>query len=341
MKKKLLFWAGMSLLLSVLFTSCRKDDKPVPLRVGLVTGVGTLNDRGFNQQAYSGLADASRVVNMEWEVRESASVSGIESNIRYFLDKKVDVIITLGYDAAQVTLDAAEANPSVKFLLLDYTFPSLPKNMACVDHKVDQASFPCGFLAAYQACVKNPASPVAGYVAGPDIPTIRQFTLSYAAGVAYFNSKYGRNVLVAGANVPTFTDTLRGAKVADSLIQLGAEVIFACAGKTGNGALYKAKEKGKAAIGVDTDQYLTIPEVGDILITSCMKRLDAAIRTEVIDIVKCKFHGGETLISNLENKGVQLAPYHDFDAKIPDSIRQAVTEIEQGIMDGTIDTGVN
>lgn len=329
----------MVLIAIMLVVSCKKDERPAPIKVGLVTGFGNINDRGFNQQAYEGLLAAAGEVNLEWEVKEISSVSDIENNIAYFAGKNFDVIITLTYDAAQPTLDAAYLYPEIKFLLLDYSFASLPANMACITYEVDQASFPCGFLAASWAQKVNPSAAKVGYVAGPDTPPIQQFTKSFRAGVEYFKQRYGLNVSVLGANANSFNDTIQGAHLADSLMQLGAEVIFACAGKSGNGALYQAKNAGKVAIGVDVDQYLTIPEVGNILLTSCMKKMGDGIIQEIVSISKGEFHGGQTIISNLENNGVDLAPYHDFQNLIPDSTKTAILEIKQGIISGTIATG--
>jgi len=322
-----------------LITACKKDSNPTPIQVGLVTGIGSLDDKGFNLQAYEGMLTAATAVPVDWEVKVNSSALDIQNNIAYFVSKKVDLIITLGYDAALPTLDAANANPSIRFLLLDYSFASLPANMACVVYSVDEASFPCGFLAAYWARVKNAAKPAVAYVAGPDIPTIRQFTSSFTSGVAYFNSKYGSDVTVSGAFADSFSDTLQGSRMADSLMQLGAEVVFACAGKTGNGALYKVKEANKAGIGVDTDQFASIPEVGGNLLTSCMKKLNEAVITEIEAASKGQFPGGKTLVYNLKNKGVDLAPYHNFDSQIPDSIKQAIVNIKEGISLGTIKTG--
>ncbi len=338
---KYLSLVGAFLLLGIVVPGCKKEKSTAPMRIGLVTGFGTLNDRGFNQQAYEGLLAAAGEVNLDWEVRESTSVSDIEDNIAYFANNKFDLIITLTYDAAQPTFEAAFLFPDIKFLLLDYSFTSLPANLSCITYEVEQASFPCGFLAAYWAHKVKPFSATVGYVAGPDIPTIQQFTSSFRAGVEYFNNLYGLSTSVIGVHANVFNDTLQGAHLADSLLQLGAEVIFACAGKTGNGALYQVKNVGKVAIGVDTDQYLTIPEVGSVLLTSCMKRLDESIYHDVISISKGEFHGGQTTLSTLSNNGVDLAPYHGFESLIQDSIKEAVLKIKQGIIAGTIDTGWN
>jgi basic membrane protein A len=324
---------------TTVFNSCKKDDENTALKVGLVTGIGSLDDKGFNQQAYEGLLAVAGDVTLDWAVRQSSSAADIAANIQYFLDEDYDVIITLGYDAAQITLDAANAHSSVLFLLLDYSFATIPSNMSCVVYDVDEASFPCGFLAAWRAHAVDPLQPEVGFVAGPKIPTIDQFTVSYTAGVSWFNAMYSNNVSVSGVNSASFIDTLQGAFLADSLMLHGADVIFACAGQTGNGALYKVKEAGKTAIGVDTDQYLSIPQVGSVLLTSCMKRLDHAIYNMLMDIHTETFTSGQTITYNLANQGVNLAPYHDFDTIIPDSIKQAITTIKQGIMQGTIQTG--
>lgn len=340
-KTRILPIFAMAILMTSLFTFCKKEKEPEApaMKIGLVTGVGKLFDKGFNEQAYQAVIEAAQIVGGTWEVKVTSSATEIENDIKYFVDHQYDVIITLGYDAAAATLAAATASPGIKFILLDYSPGNLPSNLSCIVFSVDQAAFPCGFLAASRAFQQNPAAAKVGYVAGPKIPPIDQFTVSFTAGVNYFNTKYGKLVDVSGVNAATFTDTLLGARLADSLMQKGAEVIFACAGSTGNGALYQVKASGKTAIGVDTDQYLTIPDVGNILMTSCMKNLRSGILNGIQSIKNGQFQGGKTLTSTLSEKGVDLAPYHDFETQIPDSIKTAVNEIRSKIIDGTLPTG--
>lgn len=325
-------------LLAAVLSSCTKEENE-PMKIGLVTGIGKLYDKGFSEQAYYAVQQAAQDVDGVWEVKECASAADIEPNIAYFTGNQFDVIITLGYDAAEATLAAANAFPHIKFIMLDYSPGNLPSNLSCTVFAVDQAAFPCGFLAAAWAHQQDQGDAKVGYVAGPKIPPIDQFTISFSAGVNYFNSRYGAGVGVSGVNATTFTDTILGAHLADSLIQRGADVVFACAGITGNGALSQVKTSGKAAIGVDNDQYLTIPEVGSVLLTSCMKNLTSGIISEISAIDNGQFHGGQTLISTLAEQGVDLAPYHDFETLIPDSIKNAVEEIKTGIINGTIETG--
>ena len=340
-KTKIFILCQILIVLSFFLFSCKKDNgsETVPMKIGLVTGVGKLDDNGFNEQAYQATQEAAQSVGGTWEVKESSSATDILNNIKYFTDQQFDVIITLGYDASEATVAAATAYPKIKFILLDYSPGSLPSNLSCTVFAVDQAAFPCGFLAASRAFQQNPSAAKVGYVAGPKIPPIDQFTQSFTAGVTYFNSKYGKLVDVSGVNAVTFTDTILGAHLADSLMQKGAGVIFACAGKTGNGALYQVKARGKSAIGVDTDQFLTIPDVGTVLITSCMKNLRSGILTGIQSIKNSQFQGGKTLTSTLSEQGVGLAPYHNYDAQIPDSIKNAVAEIKTRIINGTLPTG--
>ena len=337
-KPGFLMLATVLLLAITQLSSCKKDAE-TPLKIGLVTGIGKLFDKGFSEQAYYAVKEAAGDIGADWEVKECSSAADIANNIKYFTDKNFNIIITLGYDASEATHAAATAYPNTKFLMLDYSPGTLPANMSCVVFAVDQASFPCGFLAAFRAFQQNALAPKVGYVAGPKIPPIEQFTTSFTAGVNYFNTRYAKNVGISGVNAAIFTDTILGAHLADSLIQQGAEVIFACAGITGNGALSQVKTLGKSAIGVDTDQYLTIPGVGSILLTSCMKNLRSGILNGIQSINDGTFQGGTTLTSNLSEKGVDLAPYHDFESQIPDSIKSAVNDIKAMIINGSLQTG--
>jgi basic membrane protein A len=333
----------LSLLLLVLMAgglfSCTKSDTTPYVKVGLVSGTGTFDDHGYNEDALKGLITASYYMPFEWEARNSFSTEAIDSNIQYFIRNNFNLIITLGYDASDYTLAAAKAYPGITFVMVDYSFAQVPSNVVCNVFDVDQASFPCGFLAAYWAYHRNPLTPKAGYVAGPAVPTIQQFALSYIKGAEYFNTRYAQTVAVSGVNSTSFADTVQGAYLADSLIQSGSEVIFAFAGQTGTGALQKVKERNKFGIGVDVDQYYSLPGVSNVLLTSCMKRLDVVVQSEILKVFNGTFQGGVVIHYNLKNNGVDVAPYHDYESLIPDSIKQAMTDIKTGIMNGTIPTG--
>jgi basic membrane protein A len=117
------------------------------------------------------------------------------------------------------------------------------------------------------------------------------------------------------------------------------DVIFGVGGKTGNGGLAAAKERGKWGVGVDVDQYFTLPNEKDILITSCMKRLDNAVFSVVDATLQDQFPGGGVYVGTLDNGGVGLAPFHDFEGEIPDELAAEVEAIQKAIMAGELSTG--
>ena len=130
-----------------------------------------------------------------------------------------------------------------------------------------------------------------------------------------------------------------GKHIADSLITLGADVIFGVGSETGNGALLKAREHGKWCIGVDVDQYYSFPEISDMLLSSAMKGLDNAIYEVVKSFVDDTFIGGGIYNGKLANDGVGIAPYHNYESLIPDSIKIEIESIRAEIINGSISTG--
>jgi basic membrane protein A len=171
------------------------------------------------------------------------------------------------------------------------------------------------------------------------IPPVEQFIVAYEAGVDYYNQQKGANVQAKGVYVGDFEAPDQGKIQGQSLIDEGVDVIFGVGGKTGNGGLAAAKENGKWGIGVDVDQYYTLPNEKDILITSCMKRLDNAVFGVVEALLADEFPGGSVYVGTLTNSGVGVGPYHDYEDQIPDELKQEVDAIVEGIKNGEIDTG--
>jgi basic membrane protein A and related proteins len=330
-------------LMSQLSSCTREDpgDAPTipPPKVGLISGVGGFNDRGFNQLALQGLLNITQSHGLTSTYLESHDTSDFAVNIDSLIHKGYNLIILLGYEAAGAVKAAASANPSVHFVLLDYNDTDIPSNVVYCFFQVDQSAFLCGFLGAYWADLKDQAGPVASWIGGMDIPVIEQFRAGYEGGIKFFNDKYHKSVGTSGFFADSFNDTLQGANLADTLIMHGADVIFPFAGKTGNGALYKILEKGKWGIGVDFDQYLSIPEVSGILLTSCLKKMDNAVYNIINYVEKNGFVGKKIYYGNLSTVDIEIAPFHDYDALIPDSINTELNTIRTGIKNGSILTG--
>jgi basic membrane protein A len=338
MKKWVFATIAMLLVLSLALAGCG-GTADEGLKVGMVSDVGGIDDASFNQNTWDGLQKAQEELGVQAQFIESQAQADYEKNITEFAEQDYDLIITVGFLLGDATAKMAEQYPDTYLAIIDVVYdPPIP-NVAGIAFNVDEAAFPIGYLAAGWASLQDPSDPQVGYVAGMQIPPVEQFIVAYEAGVDYYNQQKGTDVQAKGVYVGDFEAPDQGKIQGQSLIDEGVDVIFGVGGKTGNGGLAAAKESGKWGIGVDVDQYFTLPNEKDILITSCMKRLDNAVYGVVELLTEDQFPAGDVYVGTLENEGVGLAPYHDYEDQIPDELKQEVNDIVDGVRDGTIDTG--
>jgi basic membrane protein A len=338
MKKWVFATIAMLLVLSLALAGCGGTaDEGV--KVGMVSDVGGIDDASFNQDTWDGLQRAQEELGVQAQFIESQAQADYEKNITEFAEQDYDLIITVGFLLGDATAKMAEQYPDTYLAIIDVVYdPPIP-NVAGIAFNVDEAAFPIGYLAAGWASLQDPSDPQVGYVAGMQIPPVEQFIVAYEAGVDYYNQQKGANVQTKGVYVGDFEAPDQGKIQGQSLVDEGVDVIFGVGGKTGNGGIAAAKENGKWGIGVDVDQYFTLPNEKDILITSCMKRLDNAVYGVVELLTEDQFPAGDVYVGTLENDGVGLAPYHDFEDQIPDELKQEVNDIVEGVKSGELDTG--
>jgi basic membrane protein A len=311
------------------------------MKVGMVSDVGGIDDASFNENTWAGLQMAQEDLGVAAQFIESQAQADYEKNITEFAEQEYDLIFTVGFLLGDATVKMAPVYPNVKFAGIDQWYdPPIP-NAVAITFAVDQAAFPIGYFAAGWADLKDPGDPQVGWVGGMQIPPVEQFIVAYEAGVAYYNQQKGKNVQVKGVYVGSFEAPDDGKIQGQSLIDEGVDVIFGVGGKTGNGGLAAAKESGKWGVGVDVDQYYTLPNERDILITSCQKRLDNAVFAVTESLTKDEFQGGGIYVGTLENGGVGLAPYHDFEDEVPSELTKEIEAIVDGIKKGEISTGWN
>jgi basic membrane protein A len=338
MRKWILATLVALMALSLVLAGCGTTEEEA-IKVGMVSDIGGVDDASFNQNTWDGLQMAQDELGVQAQFIESAAQADYEKNITELAEQEYDLIITVGFLLGDATAKMAEAYPDTKFAIVDFSYdPPIP-NVAGIIFDTDEAAFPVGYLAAAWADMQDPADPGVGYVAGMQIPTVEIFIVGYENGVNYYNQQKGKNVKFSGVYVGDFEAADQGKIVGNSLIDEGADVIFGVGGKTGNGGLSAAKERGKWGVGVDVDQYYTTPNEKDILITSTMKRLDNSVFGVIESLLNDEFPGGGNYVGTLENGGVGLAPYHDFEDKIPDELKQEIDDIIEGIKNGEIDTG--
>jgi len=319
--------------------------KPEVFCVGLVTDVGKVNDKSFNQSAWEGVQQAQTdgVADLVQFI-ETADAKDYAKNIATFGDAGFDVIVTVGFGLGEATFAAGAAYPNIKFIGVDqfqawqYTEDTADDsaNVTGLNFPEDQAGFLVGALGAMMS-----KSHKIGAVCGTDVvPPVWRYGEGYKAGAAYADGLNGTTTevfVVYHSDVgfdKTFTDPEWGAQTAKSMMDQDADAIFGCGGLTGNGAITGAAQAGAYAIGVDADQYLTLPEAASRMLTSAMK----LIVPGVAELVAAAKDGSITAGNFTGTCG--MAPFHDMDGEVSAEIKAAMEAINAGLLDGTITTGV-
>ncbi|NUM44471.1 MAG: BMP family ABC transporter substrate-binding protein [Anaerolineales bacterium] len=307
--------------------------------VGLVTDVGEVDDKSFNQSAWEGAQQAAEELGGQSKFVETKDAKDYGANIDLFAAEGYDVVITVGFALGEATIEAAGKYPDIKFIGVDQfqawqfteeTTDDIPNLAGLIFHE-DQS----GFLAGALAALMTKSGTIAAVLGTDLVPPVVAFKEGYENGACYINPdiNYISTYHPGGLDV-AFVDPEWGASTARQAIDQGADVIFGAGGKTGNGAITEvASEEGAFCIGVDSDQWETVPEAHACLISSAMK----LITPGVVDLVKAAQAG--SFPSGNYFGGSGLAPFHDFDATIPQEVKDQLAAIDAGLKDGSINTG--
>lgn len=339
--KKLLF---LSLSLAWAAAAAAADrpapGRASPMRVAMLSDGGTFGDQSFNQTCREGLEELIYSgAPLYVQFVETLSPANFERKLASFAERDYRLLIGIGYRMAAPIAAVAAEYPRTLFACVDGDFADVPHNVWPLVFQVDECSFPAGYLAAAWADLKDPQDPAVASVGGMDVESVNQFIVGFRNGVLHYNQIKGKTVRVLGGYVGAFDDFEGGRRLALEYLDAGADVIFGAGSISGNGAIAAAKERGKWAIGVDTDQYHTLVEQQDVLLTSCLKRMDRAVSHVVTAALDNQFWGGTRYIGNLANHGVGLAPYHDFEDEISERLQKEIVDIQRNILEGEISTG--
>jgi basic membrane protein A and related proteins len=336
-KKKVYNLWTLLVVVAMLVSGCSSSEpdctKPENFCVGLVTDLGEIDDNSFNQLAWEGLKQAESDLGAYVQYIETVDLDDFDKNIDSFANAGYDVIVTVGFGQKQVTTDAAMKYSTIKFIGVEQTQnpdKSLPRNLTGLIFPEDQAGFLAGALAA-QMTESNKIGAVCG---PPWLPSAMGYCEGFRAGAAYIDPDlqvsiaYNNNI---GFNDSPF-DPLWDEITANALINNDVDVIFGAAGYEENAAVTAAAQRGVYAIGVNTDQYLTLREARAILLSSAIK----LITTGVFDLIKAardgNFPGGNWMGQ------IGYAPYHDLDSQIPAEVKAEMVQIQEGLADGSIET---
>jgi basic membrane protein A len=312
----------------------------------MVTDTGGINDKSFNQSAWEGMQQAA-AANPDVTVKylQSTSQSDYVPNINTFIGQKCGVIVTVGFLMADATKAAAQKNTDSKFAIVDNAYtPTIPNVDALVFNTVQD-----GFLGGYLAAGMTKTGKVATF-GGQELPTVTIYMDGFWDGVQYYNKQHKTNVQVLGWNEQTqkgsftgdFTDQTKGQTTTQTFISEGADIIFPVAGNVGLGAA-KAVQTADSSGGnvnmlwVDTDGCVSAAQYCKYFISSVTKGIQAAVKTAVLSAQSGSFKGGD-YIGTLANGGVVLAPFHDFQSKVPASLQSELKTVQTGIQNGSIAT---
>lgn len=305
-------------------------EEAVDVKVGLVTDIGGLNDRGFNSLANQGLERAASELGVEIRVLESKSDADYIPNLSTLADEGYNLIISVGFLMGEATHTAAEEYPDTNFAIIDnaYGGEGCEETNTCELPNLQGLLFKeqeTGYLAGYLAGLVTESNTVSS-VGGIKIPPVDRFIAGYQAGAAASNP----DVKTLNGYSEDFVDQAKCKEVALDQIAEGSDVVFQVAGGCGLGALDAASEKGVWGIGVDADQSF----LGDHILTSSLKKVDEAVFQTVQQVVDGSFAGGGVTLFGLAEEGVGLG---EFSPNAPqEAIDETLAQIPS-IVDGTIE----
>jgi basic membrane protein A len=292
------------------------------VKVGMVTDVGGLGDRSFNDSAYAGLQACKKTAGAQIQVLQSKSAADYQPNLTVFATEGFDEIFAIGFLMQQDLAEVAKRFSSRHFAIVDAVVPQ--PNVESVTFKEEDGSFLAGALAAMVTKTKTVA-----FLGGMDIPLLRKFEAGFTAGVRELNPK----VKVLVKYVGSFDDPASGKELAGVLFSQGADIIYAAAGKDGLGAIELAKTRPNSfIIGVDSDQDALAP--GKIL-TSMVKHVDNAVLRVCQDAVAHKPLSGH-IVLGLREDGVGLTNFQYTKNIIGAANIARLDRIRRAIVEGKI-----
>lgn len=296
------------------------------LKIGLVTDIGGLNDRGFNHLSYVGLLRAQRELGIEQRVYQAKSTQEYVPNLSTFARQGYDLTIGVGFTEATAIDTVATNFPNSNFAIVDVDQteePHKPSNLLGLLFKEQETGYLVGYLAGLEE-KRRPGKDAIGSVGGQKQPPVDRFIAGYQAGARAADP----GIVTLNNYSEDFSDQAKCKQIALNQIEQGAGAIFQVAGGCGLGALDAAKEKGVWGIGVDADQLF----LGPHMLTSAVKRVDTAVFDAIKLVADGKFKGGN-ITFGLKDNGVGIGK---ISSKVPQSEVAKVMQIRADIIAGKI-----
>jgi basic membrane protein A len=296
------------------------------LKIGMVTDIGQLEDKSFNEFSWKGVQDGASAVGAPAPKNiVTKDIADYKQNIQSFVDQKYDIIVTVGFLIGTETLAAAKANPNIQFFGVDqFVADPVPPNYQGLIFNEAQA----GYLAGIVAATITKSGKIGAVGGRSDVPPVVNYIKGYENAAK--TTKPGTQVVIN--YVEDFNAPDKGEASAKTMIGQGVDVIFQVAGLTGAGALRAACSAKIYGIGVDVDQYLSLPDSQACIITSAEKHLQNAVR-DAIKRFKDKGKQTGNFINDATNGGIgasQIRNLNPVPAGLEDKLKQATADMASG-----------
>jgi basic membrane protein A len=310
------------------------------LNACMVLDTGGVDDKSFNQSSWDGM-QAAKKDNPKLTISYVPSNSGNDytPNLKAEVNKGCDTVIAVGGLMTANVKAVAAANPNTHFAEVDSG--SSGPNVYGIQFNTAQGAFLGGYLAAGMSKTGKVAT-----WGGLNIPPVTIYMDGFFEGVKYYNQKNGKSVKVlgwdeakpkAGTFSQSFTDQNKGKQISQTFVQQGADVIFPVAGGAGLGAGAAAQAaNGKVSVlWVDTDGCVSAAQYCKYFVSSVTKNLSGSVQEYLKQAGTGTFPTG-SYIGTLANGGTGLAPFHEYESKVPAALKSQLEQVKAGISDGSI-----
>jgi basic membrane protein A and related proteins len=307
----------------------------------MVTDIGGIDDRSFNASAWEGLQQAQEenpAIEID-NVSSSAEADYVPNLTGYVQDRQCDFVLAVGGLMTDATTEVAEANPEQQFGIVDSATGQ--PNVYPMQFDTAQAAFLAGYLAAGFS-----STGIVATYGGLPIPPVTIFMDGFVDGVAHYNEVKGADVEVLGWDkeaqdgsfADSFIDQAAGRALSDAFAAQDADVIMPVAGGTGLGTADGAVETGEyAVIWVDVDGCVSAEQYCSTFLTTVVKNIQLAVRDAVVAAASIDDLVTGDFLGTLENDGVSLAPYNEFDDQIDDELKAEIEQLREAIIAGEIE----
>lgn len=308
----------------------------------LVTTGSGVNDGGFNQSAWEGTQQGAKASDLQAQYVQADQESAYTSATEAFTKQPCKLIITTSFAMTDATKTVAERTPDKDFAIVDVSYDPPLKNVRGLIFDAGQASFLGGYLAAGMS-----ESGVVATYGGLKIPPVTLFMDGFADGIDHYNEQHDTDVRLLGWDkgaqdgtfVGNFTDQAKGKQIARGFMDQGADVIFGLGSLADIGAAAAIKEGGGGKVSMiwpNTDGCASLPNSCDIMLSSVLKNVGVATKEVIEQAASGKFESG-TYVGTLENDGVGLGEFHEYEDKVPADLKEELDEVKEQIVSGSLE----